>query len=202
MNKADLKFIFVHGLSGWGSYDPINRIFPYWGLSGGSIIKYLRRQGYECYDASVSKTLSAWNRACELYAQLKGTVTDYGKEHSSRYNHERFGKDFTGNPLIKDFDNSEIVLIGHSFGGATIRLFQELLINGFKKEMEVTEEDDLSSFFKGGRKNQIFAMVLLACPNNGTTAYDLYEDESFDINSIKIDEKYLKTGGMVSKGTS
>ena len=30
--KAELKFVFVHGLSGWGSYDDIYRKMPYWGL--------------------------------------------------------------------------------------------------------------------------------------------------------------------------
>ena len=47
MMSQNLKFIFVHGLSGWGSYDNIDRYFPYWGLSGGSVIKYLRKLGYE-----------------------------------------------------------------------------------------------------------------------------------------------------------
>lgn len=36
--QTDLQFVFVHGLSGWGSYDTINTFFSYWGLSGGSII--------------------------------------------------------------------------------------------------------------------------------------------------------------------
>lgn len=52
--KTDLKFVFVHGLSGWGSYDPIDRFFPYWGLSGGSVIRYLNQEGYDSYAASVA----------------------------------------------------------------------------------------------------------------------------------------------------
>ena len=30
-----LSFIFVHGLSGWGSYDKAYRRIPYWGMRGG-----------------------------------------------------------------------------------------------------------------------------------------------------------------------
>lgn len=199
--KSDLKFVFVHGLSGWGSYDRINSFFPYWGLSQGSIIKYLNRQGYDSYAASVAPTGSAWDRACELYAQLTGTVVDYGLEHSTRCNHERFGRDFSTEPLLENFDESTIVLLGHSFGGATIRLFSEILGNGWEAEREATDEADLSDFFKGGQKDRLFALVTLAAPSNGTTAYDMYEDPSFDVDSIEIPEKYLKSGGMVSKGT-
>lgn len=97
----DLKLVFVHGLSGWGQYDLVNRVMPYWGLSGGSVIKFLNWQGYPSYAASVSPTGSAWDRACELYAQLAGTVVDYGAEHSARCRHARFGKDFSKNPLIR-----------------------------------------------------------------------------------------------------
>lgn len=198
---SDLKFIFVHGLSGWGSYDTIDRFFPYWGLSGGSVIRYLNQEGYSSYAASVAPTGSAWDRACELYAQLAGTVVDYGKEHSERCHHERFGRDFSGEPLIEDFENSRIVLIGHSFGGATVRLFSELLVNGSEAERDATDPDDLSGFFRPGDKNQIFAMCLLAAPSNGTTAYDMHEDPAFDESAIEIPEKYVKSGNMVSKGT-
>lgn len=200
-SQTDLKFVFVHGLSGWGHYDAVNRFMPYWGLSGGSVTKYLGRQGYDCYEASVAPSGSAWDRACELYAQLTGTVVDYGKEHSERCNHERYGRDFSKNPLMEDFDNSKIVLIGHSFGGATIRLFSEILINGSRTEQDYTDESDLSPFFRGEGEDKIFAIVTLAAPSNGTTAYDLYEDPDFDVSRFEIPEKYIKASEMMSKGT-
>ena len=103
--RTDMKYIFVHGLSGWGSYDTINEFFPYWGLSGGSVIRYLNNQGYESYAASVDPTGSAWDRACELYAQLSGTRVDYGLAHSKKAGHERYGEDFTGRALIDDFES-------------------------------------------------------------------------------------------------
>lgn len=68
------------------------------------------------------------------------------------------------------------MLIGHSFGGATIRLFTETLRRGAKDEIENTEADDLSPFFRGGAKIGIHSIVTLASPLNGTTAYDMLDD--------------------------
>ena len=39
----------------------------------------------------------AWDRACELYAQLNGLVTDYGAGHFARCGHLRYGRDYTKN---------------------------------------------------------------------------------------------------------
>ena len=42
---SNLKFIFVHGLSGWGSYDSRYRKIPYWGMRGGDLIVFLKKNG-------------------------------------------------------------------------------------------------------------------------------------------------------------
>ena len=198
--KTDMKYIFVHGLSGWGSYDLANDFVPYWGLTGGSVTRYLTKQGYESYAASVSPTASAWDRACELYAQLTGTRVDYGETHSKAANHERYGEDFTGRAMVEDFSASRFTLLGHSFGGATIRLFSEILRNGSDEE-RAAGSSDLSDFFKGGNGDNLFAVVTLAAPTNGTTAYDLYEDDAFDASEIEVPKKYVKNGNLMSKGT-
>ena len=176
-------YIFVHGLSGWGSYDEIYRRMPYWGMRGGDLISFLRRQGFDCYAASVAPTGSAWDRACELYAQLAGEITDYGKAHSERYRHERFGRDFRTCPLIASWnEDTRLVLLGHSFGGATIRLFSELLAHGYAAEKKSGADSPL---FRGGMEERIHSIVTLASPMNGTTAYDLFLDPSFDPGSVK-----------------
>ena len=54
-----LTFVFVHGLSGWGSYDEACRRMPYWGMRGGDLIAFLRERGYACHAASVSPDGSA-----------------------------------------------------------------------------------------------------------------------------------------------
>lgn len=186
-NNRDLRYVFVHGLSGWGSYDRNYRYIPYWGMLGGDLIGYLNRKGYKSYAASVAPEGSAWDRACELYAQITGSVTDYGEEHSTRCGHARYGPDFTGRPLIPDLGtDSRIVLLGHSFGGATVRLFSELFANGSQTERDMTGEEDVSALFLGGNAERIHAIVTLAAPTNGTTAYDLFRDSSFDVSSVSV----------------
>ncbi len=197
-SKTDVKFIFIHGLSGWGSYDIQNEFLPYWGMTGGDVIRYLNEQGYECYAASVDPKGSAYDRACELYAQLYGKRVDYGAYHSSKAGHERYGKDFSNEPLLRDFADSKFVLIGHSFGGATIRLFSEILRNGLEDEIATTDPAELSDFFKGGQGKELLAVVTLAAPTNGTTAYDLYEDSSFDTSLIDVPEEYMKRSQAMS----
>ena len=104
-----MKFIFVHGLSGWGSYDKTYRRMPYWGMRNGDLISFLRDNGFDCSAASVAPTGSAWDRACELYAQLNGTIVDYGKVHSQKNNHERYGRDFSECPLIDERENLDLL---------------------------------------------------------------------------------------------
>ena len=163
--------IFVHGLSGWGSYDWYYAAMPYWGVFGGDLMQYLNARGFESYCASVSGTDSAWDRACELYAQLTGTLTDYGEEHSKRCRHDRYGKDFTGQPLVDEWNAEEkINLFGHSFGGATVRIFAELMANGSSEERS-TSGKEVSEFFKGGKADWIYSITTLAAPHNGTSAY-------------------------------
>ncbi len=180
---SDLKFIFVHGLSGWGSYDRQNRLMPYWGMRGGDLIAWLNGQGFDSCSASVSPTGSAWDRACELYAQLAGHRTDYGAAHAAKYRHGRYGPDFSEKPLLSEpLDGCRLVLIGHSFGGATVRLFAELMANGCAGEREAP---DRSPLFDGGREGLIHAVVAVAAPHNGTTAYDMHDDPAFDPESVE-----------------
>ena len=179
---SELQYIFVHGLSGWGRYDKTYRFAPYWGTRNGDLMEYLGGEGYRCHAASVDPIGSAWDRACELYAQLTGSVVDYGAEHSARCNHERFGTDYSDNPLIPDWNaGGKIVLLGHSFGGATVRLFAEILASGSAAELH--------------------ALVTLAAPTNGTTAYDLWDDPSFDPASVKVPKSELLMGKLFTGGS-
>ena len=201
VGSSELQYIFVHGLSGWGRYDKVYRFVPYWGTRSGDLMEYLGEAGYRCHAASVDPIGSAWDRACELYAQLTGSVVDYGAEHSARCNHERFGTDYSGNPLIPDWNaGGKIVLLGHSFGGATVRLFAEILANGSAAE-QAASPDDLSPFFLGGQGDRLHALVTLTAPTNGTTAYDLWDDPAFDPASVKIPKSELLMGKLFDGGS-
>lgn len=170
--KTNYPYVYVHGLFGWGGYDLQNRFLPYWGLLGGDMIKNLNKRGFVCRSASVDPEGSAWDRACELYAQLAGTRVDYGKAHSEQYGHARYGKDFSKNRLVDAWSAKDKVnLLGHSFGGTTIRLLSELMANGSAAERRATDKAELSALFTGGKADWIYSITTLASPTNGTTAY-------------------------------
>ena len=184
--NTNYPYVFVHGLSGWGSYDDIYKLMPYWGMFGGDLMTYLEDKGFKAYAASVAPTNSAWDRACELYAQLTGTRVDYGKAHSERCNHERYGEDFSGRALIESFSaEDKINLLGHSFGGATVRLFASIMEKGAQEEIDATPASELSDYFKGGKGDWIYSVTSLAAPHNGTSAYNIGESAPAEAKAVK-----------------
>ena len=188
---AHATYVFCHGLNGWGQYDEQYQEKPYWGGASGDVVARWRGQGLSAYAASVAPQGSAWDRACELYAQIAGTRTDYGAAHAAAYRHDRYGRDFSSQQLIPSWnDDTRLVLIGHSFGGATIRLFGELLAHGSAEERDATAAGDLSPLFAGGLEQRVLAIVTLAAPTNGTTAYDLTRDPDFDAKRVKVPLRY------------
>ena len=162
--------IYVHGLMGWGEHDQIYAVIPYWGLTS-DLMPYLTGKGYESYAASVGPLSSAWDRACELYAQLTGTTVDYGAAHAAEYGHARYGVTYD-KPLFEGWSaDKKINLVGHSFGGATIRLFLDILADGSAEEQAAAKADgtEVSPFFQGGKADWVYSLTTLAAPHNGTT---------------------------------
>ncbi len=173
---TDYPFVFVSGFAGWGQYDKLYDTVKYWGGIKDDLIKYLNTQGFECFASSVDPVKSAWDRACELYAQMTGQVTDYGEAHSKTYGHERFGPDFSGSRLINDWGRKDaggrikkVNFICHSFGGATARVLAQLMAYGSKEEIKGTENGKVSGLFTGGKSGWINSITTLASPHNGTT---------------------------------
>mgnify|MGYP002304003015 FL=1 len=162
--------IYVHGLMGWGEHDQIYAVTPYWGLTS-DLMPYLTGKGYESYAASVGPLSSAWDRACELYAQLTGTTVDYGAAHAAEYGHARYGVTYD-KPLFEGWSaDKKINLVGHSFGGATIRLFLDILADGSAEEQAAAKAagTEVSPFFQGGKADWVYSLTTLAAPHNGTT---------------------------------
>ena len=173
--------IMVHGAFGWGSYDSLNNLLAYYGMFSGSVESYLESKGADVYCPSVGPFSSAWDRACELYAQLTGTVTDYGAAHAAQHGHDRFGRDYSGgrySPLLnRTWDASHPVnLVGHSFGGVTVRLLQELLNNGSAEEQAYMafhpEAGKISPLFTGGKGDWVYSVTTLAAPANGMNLFE------------------------------
>ncbi len=155
--------VFIHGLLGFGYNDLATNLICYWGCTSGNMIDYLTEQGYDVVNASVGPCSSCWDRCCELFAQLTGTVTDYGAAHSAaveaayanadnNLKHDRYGRDYTDGAIVDNwgpiYENGKVVgwydnklnLIGHSFGGPTSTMFLELLAEGNQDEINWGKE--------------------------------------------------------------
>ena len=171
-------YAFCAGMLGFGEDEKIYDLLPYFGGTVGSFTKALAKEGYEAHALSFSGLGSAWDRACEVYASITGTQVDYGVAHSKKYGHERFGKVYNeakfpnwGKPA-DDGGIQRLHILGHSFGGATVRMFAHLLAFGSEEERAVTPADELSPLFKGGHGDLLKTVTTIAGPHEGTAVID------------------------------
>jgi len=179
--------ILVHGNAGWGRDEGL---IYYWGgfqdLEGD-----LNSNGFDVRSASVGPFSSNWDRACELYAYIRGGTVDYGKAHSEKFGHERYGRTYEG--IYKEWGEADygginkIHLIGHSQGGQTARLLVQLLEEGMESEVEAvlgenSSTDEINEAISEGRLSGLFAGIhndwvksvsTFATPNDGTTMADI-----------------------------
>ncbi len=174
--ENEYPWVFVHGMGGWADYNG-EAYWGGWADSEGDVIALYNSHGVEAYAAVVGPLSSAWDRACELYAQLTGTVVDYGESHSKEHKHDRFGYDYTNNYLMDEPWDGEtpINLVGHSFGGHTVRLFTSLMAYGDEAEIAASG-DDTSAFFKGGHTNAVNTVVAFSGVHNGSPVANLISD--------------------------
>ena len=187
--KIKYPYVLVHGLGGWGEDTGINNVVPYWGSTSGDLAAQLREEGYEVYTPSVGPVSSAWDRACELYAQLTGTRVDYGEAHSKEHNHERFGRTYT-EPLVEGWGEKSnggqlqrINLVGHSFGGATVRLLTSLLEYGSQAEKDASGSD-VSPLFEGGKGKWVYSVTTLCAPHNGSSLTEVINDTGSALSGL------------------
>ena len=89
----------------------------------------LELDGNVVFVVSVGPVSSNWERAIEVYYQLKGGQVDYGRNHSEKHNiiQEPEGKSYEA--IYPKWDeNHPVHLLGHSMGGAN-STYAELSIN-------------------------------------------------------------------------
>ncbi len=182
-DPVEYPYVLVHGMGGWGESAAINSVAPYWGSTSGSISDNLRSKNIKVLEATVGPFSSAWDRACELYAQLTGTTVDYGAAHSAEHGHERYGKSYD-NALYANWGKKteggqlqKINLVGHSFGGNTVRLLTSLLEYGNEAEQQASP-DNVSELFTGGKGEYINSVTTLCSPHNGSTLYYVVDQQN------------------------
>ncbi len=170
--------VLVHGFTGWGPEEMGG--YHYWGGTD-NIAAMLNDAGYETGVAAVGPLSSNWDRACELYAYIRGGRVDYGKAHSSRFGHARFGRTYQGR--LRDWgqtvEHASVHLVGHSQGGQTVRVLASLLAEGDPAERAAaTAEEPVHPLFAGGRASWVHSISTLASPHNGTTLANVLDSGS------------------------
>ena len=116
-----LPVILIHGLFGWGPTELGG--FQYWGI-GAQVRSPLDRRF-----ASVGPISSMHDRACELAFQIRGGTVDYGEAHAAEAGHARFGRSYSAEQALHPQWSTQhpVHLVGHSMGGPTMLLLQQLL---------------------------------------------------------------------------
>ncbi|MFY9198011.1 MAG: hypothetical protein WBK75_08065 [Acutalibacteraceae bacterium] len=197
--KTNYPFVMVHGMLGFGKGVMLNDyLLPYWGMLSGDLTAYLKGEGFEVYNPGVGPVSSAWDRACELYAQLVGGTVDYGKAHSEKYGHKRFGRTYS-KPVFEGWGaQKKVNLVGHSHGAATIRLLATLMTQGNAQEVEVTPKDEISPLFTGGKADWIYSITTMAGVHEGTTLMYSFKKP---VDTIEKMTTYIAnfTGGTLAK---
>ena len=161
--------VLVHGFLGFARRGPAG--LNYWG-GKLDIPAELRVRGFEVYAADVGPVSSSWDRACELFACLRGGRVDYGAAHARACGHDRYGALYPG--LLPDWgENRRVHLVGHSMGGQTARLMVTLLEEGDAAEAAATRPGELSPLFAGGHIGEqawVRSVTTIATPHDGTPA--------------------------------
>lgn len=160
--------ILVHGFAGFGRTEMLG--YKYWGglvdLQTTLQSKYTNQM---VATAVVGPFSSNWDRAVELFYQIKGGCANYGATHAKANNHLQRPEDYyhdghTCYPgLYPQWDaNHPIHIISHSMGGQTARMLEQMLVsNGSPKNPSLFPYAVSASWIK--------SMTTISTPNDGTT---------------------------------
>jgi len=155
---------------GWGTDEMTG--YKYWG-GKYDYEDYLREQGYEVYTASVGPVSSNWDRAVELFYQIKGGQVDYGSGHCETYGLKQKPPEKNYIGMYPQWDESHPVhIIGHSMGGQTARMLEYLLDNIINSDSAGTIPEE-SLLLGTIHENWIKSITTISTPHNGSTLSDI-----------------------------
>lgn len=138
----------------------------------------LESRGYDLRTVECGPFSSNWDRACEVYAFIRGGRVDYGARHAARFGHDRYGRCYPG--IYPEWGSRNPVhLFGHSMGAQTARILASLLERGDAEEASVPGCSDL---FKGTGHGWVRAIFTLAGTHNGTTMMMIGGDRQRDLH--------------------
>ncbi len=162
--------VLVHGFLGWGP-EEMNG-YSYWG-GLHDLEEHLESLGFTVFTVSIGPVSSNWERAIEVFYQIKGGQVDYGEDHSKAWGIIQKPEKKVYPGLYPEWDDEHPVhLIGHSMGGQTIRMLAYQLNRVIYADSStgIRERGDLL-----GRENQnwITSITTIGTPHNGTTLTDI-----------------------------
>ena len=162
--QNNCPIVFIHGFMGWGPEEMGN--YSYWG-GKNNYIKDLAEEGHQIFAVSIGPVSSNWDRAIEVFYQIKGGQVDYGSIHAEKNKiiQKPKGKSYLG--LYPQWSNENPVhLIGHSMGGQTARMLHYLLTHEINQNNSEKEESDL---LKHSYSGWIKSITTISTPHDGTT---------------------------------
>jgi len=160
--------VLVHGFAGFGRTELLG--YKYWGGFTDLETQLQARYPDQLVKTAVVGPFSSnWDRAVELFYQIKGGCVDYGNAHATEHAHLRRPEDFYRNGrtcypgLYPAWDASHPVhLISHSMGGQTSRMLAQLLAaNGAPRNPGLFPYGTSAAWVK--------SVTTIATPNDGTT---------------------------------
>jgi triacylglycerol lipase len=179
--------VLVPGFLGFGPNQFSDTGFRYWG-GFDDIVGHMQAGGaHRVLAATIAPIALNWDRAAELYYQIKGGCVDYGSAHTAKHRHhdgvqKPAGKCWAADPahnpahyplaFYPEWDaHHPIHLIGHSQGGTTIRALIELLEHGSPDGSEGGGD-----LYTGGKTGWVTSATTISAPHNGTTLRDAVDD--------------------------
>jgi triacylglycerol lipase len=174
--------VLVPGFLGFGPGQFSETGFLYWG-GFHDIAGHMRADGaHKVLAATIAPIAVNWDRAAELFYQIKGGCVDYGRIHSAHHQHRNavqkpglcWAADPDNNPehypvaFYPEWDAEHpIHLIGHSQGGTTIRALIELLEHG-----SPNGDEGGGDLYAGNKMGWVLSATSISAPHNGTTLRD------------------------------